>query len=352
MSYFFEKIREQLNKQYPFVCYCKPNSDVIISLLQNNDSLVSWNVSDVGFVFVSFDNEKRFIIPESQSDILYEKTNVSEFIYPNNRILQFDEFAKIEFETLVDKALFEIEAGTFEKVVLSRTEVIALNNFDIEVVFNKLVTNYQGAFKYCFYHPAIGLWIGASPEPFLKFKENKITTIALAGTQEVSDGQCRDWEEKEINEHKIVSDFIVNNLSKFSNSVIVSQPYNFKAGELIHIKTDIEALINYPFDIEPILNIMHPTPAVCGYPKAVSREFILKEEGYDREFYAGFLGEWNKDFQTFTQGNCDLFVNLRCMKINSLQATLYVGCGINKGSIPEKEFIETFNKSQTMKKVL
>jgi isochorismate synthase len=40
------------------------------------------------------------------------------------------------------------------------------------------------------------------------------------------------------------------------------------------------------------------------------------------------------------------------MKINGDKAELFIGCGINKGSNPEKEFIETVNKSQTMKKVL
>jgi isochorismate synthase len=40
------------------------------------------------------------------------------------------------------------------------------------------------------------------------------------------------------------------------------------------------------------------------------------------------------------------------MKINGAAAELFIGCGINKGSIPEKEFIETVNKSQTMKKVV
>ncbi len=352
MSYFFEKIREQIKNQLPFVCYCKPNSDTIISLLQKNDTLVPWNSSEIGFVFVSFDNEKRYIIPENQSDILYEKLQVTDFIYPKHRDFAVDELKKEHFENLVAKAVFEIEAGTFEKVVLSRKEVIALHDFDLEAVFSKLVNNYQSAFNYCFYHPKLGLWMGASPEQFLKIEENKISTIALAGTQSISGYQNIEWETKEINEQKIVADFIVKSLSLFSNSVTISKPYNFKAGALIHIRTDIQALIENQSDLEKIIDIMHPTPAVCGFPKDVSRKFILKEEGYDREFYAGFLGEWNKDFQTFTKGNSDLFVNLRCMKIHEKYAELYIGCGINKGSIPEKEFVETFNKSQTMKKVL
>ena len=352
MSYLFEKIKEQLKNELPFVCYCKPNSDTIISLLQKNDSLIEWNHDEVGFAIVSFDNEQRYIISESQSDVYYERVAVSDFIYPNNRVFKIDESAKTKFEDLVTKAVQEIEAGTFEKVVLSRKELIALNDFDLEMIFNQLLVNYPNAFNYSFYHPKVGFWIGASPEQFLKIEGNKIKTIALAGTQLSADSKNSIWEEKEIEEQQIVTDFIVNNLKQFSNSVLKSEPYNFKAGTIIHIRTDIEAVIENKSNLENIIDLMHPTPAVCGFPKEVAKKFILKNEGHDREFYAGFLGEWNKDFLTFKEGNSDLFVNLRCMKIKNNNAELFIGCGINKGSNPEKEYIETVNKSQTMKKVL
>jgi isochorismate synthase len=97
---------------------------------------------------------------------------------------------------------------------------------------------------------------------------------------------------------------------------------------------------------------LHPTPAVCGFPKLDAQKFIIENEGYDRTFYAGFLGEWNKDFVSYKENCSDLYVNLRCMKIEDQKAKLYVGGGINKGSNPEKEYIETVNKSLTMKKVL
>jgi isochorismate synthase len=35
-----------------------------------------------------------------------------------------------------------------------------------------------------------------------------------------------------------------------------------------------------------------------------------------------------------------------------IKAYLYIGCGITKDSIPEKEWSESINKSMTMKKVL
>ena len=60
----------------------------------------------------------------------------------------------------------------------------------------------------------------------------------------------------------------------------------------------------------------------------------------------------NIDLITFKLQKTDLFVNLRCMKIEEKKANLYIGCGITEDSIPENEYIETINKSMTMKKVI
>ena len=96
---------------------------------------------------------------------------------------------------------------------------------------------------------------------------------------------------------------------------------------------------------------MHPTPAVCGLPKNSAKAFILENEPHDRHFYSGFLGELNSSFSTNSRSS-DLFVNLRCMQIEDSKAHLYMGCGITKDSIPEKEWEESVNKSMTIKKVL
>jgi isochorismate synthase len=77
----------------------------------------------------------------------------------------------------------------------------------------------------------------------------------------------------------------------------------------------------------------------------------LENENYDRTFYSGFLGELNSGVTTDSVSS-DLFVNLRCMQISDQKAYLYMGCGITKDSIPEKEWEESSNKSATMKKIL
>jgi isochorismate synthase len=79
---------------------------------------------------------------------------------------------------------------------------------------------------------------------------------------------------------------------------------------------------------------------------------IEDNEEYDREYYSGFLGEFNIDLKTFKTQKSDLFVNLRCMKIDEKMVHLYIGCGVTADSIPENEYIETVNKSMTIKKIL
>src|SRR5690606_31528760 len=101
-----------------------------------------------------------------------------------------------------------------------------------------------------------------------------------------------------------------------------------------------------------IIKALHPTPAVCGMPKEIARDFLIQKEGYDRKYYAGYLGELNCNVEQNTNDESDLYVNLRCMEIEENNINIYVGCGVTKDSNPESEFIETVNKSSTMKQIL
>jgi isochorismate synthase len=73
--------------------------------------------------------------------------------------------------------------------------------------------------------------------------------------------------------------------------------------------------------------------------------FIVENENFNRELYAGFLGPVKGD-------NINFFVNLRCMQICGENAVFYAGAGIVEGSCPEKEFRETEEKMNTLRKVL
>ena len=77
-------------------------------------------------------------------------------------------------------------------------------------------------------------------------------------------------------------------------------------------------------------------------------DFILKNEAYDREYYTGFLGPMNEGENKET----NLYVNLRCLKFEGGEVSIFVGGGITSESIPEAEWEETQHKCQTMMALL
>lgn len=174
--------------------------------------------------------------------------------------------------------------------------------------------------------------------------------MSLAGTRKSEGNLDNEWEEKEKEEQKIVTDYILDNLKSVTQEYAISSPYTIKAGELLHIKTDIDGQLIEGASIKKVIDTLHPTPAVCGLPKFLAKDFIIDNEVHDREFYTGFLGELNVD----KKGNTcsELYVNLRCMQLKNDIAYLYLGCGITKKSDPEKEWCETVHKSKTMKAII
>ncbi|MEW5675685.1 isochorismate synthase [Flavobacterium enshiense] len=353
MTDLFLKVKTHQEQNLPFVLYCKPNSHEIIGLFQKNDHLYFVeDFKEKGFVFAPFDGDNFVLLPEKFLEVLTQTIAVSNTNDEKTVFYELDENAKEKFESLVENAVEKINAGYFKKVVLSREEKIDLEDFEVEKMFSRLVVNYPLAFKYCFCHPKVGMWMGATPEQLMKVKDFEIHTVALAGTKVNKGKEAVNWKQKEKDEQQLVTDFILENLKKHVSEEVVSSPYTATAGNLLHIKTDISAKLNDSSSLKDVLKILHPTPAVCGYPKLIAKDFILENEGYDREYYAGFLGEFNRNFATGRSDSSDLFVNLRCMKIKDKTAHLYIGCGITKDSDPEKEFLETVNKSLTMKKIL
>ena len=61
-----------------------------------------------------------------------------------------------------------------------------------------------------------------------------------------------------------------------------TEPYTFKAGSLIHIKTDIQAHLSNKENSFKVVEALHPTPALCGFPKKAAHDFIVElPQGYD-----------------------------------------------------------------------
>jgi isochorismate synthase len=228
----------------------------------------------------------------------------------------------------------------------------------------KLIQFYPEAFTYIWFHPEVGFWAGASPETLIKTYRSQLETMSLAGTKRVE--ESREWTAKERDEQQIVTDEIESALQPFVSRLNISETYIDRAGELLHLRTDLKAHYKNT-NFGDILKALHPTPAVCGLPKEKAFQFLQANESYDRQFYTGFFGELNmpretqRSARTKNQENqayksiartSNLFVNLRCMSYSDNTINIYVGGGITKDSNPEDEWVETQHKSKTMLKVL
>jgi isochorismate synthase len=345
-----ENLKEELNKcldrNVPFVFYRKPNSEVVKALIQNDASInFTAGLADSGFVFAPFDDrEKSYLI---------RKDNSVGFSFPCKRVenksigmkTESSKDAKMEIHIdLVQKAIDLINNSDTQKIVLSRKEIIHNKKINIFDVLKKLLNHYQQAFVYVWFHPMTGLWMGATPETLLEVKDNKFKTMALAATQSYKGTIDTIWNTKERQEQNFVTNYIQLKLKDLN--VKISKPFTIKAGSLLHICSEIEGELSSAEELYRLVNTLHPTPAVCGIPKEKAKQFILKNENYNREFYTGFLGEISSD------SIINLYVNLRCMKVNDTSINIYVGGGITKDSIAKDEWEETCIKSEVMKRVL
>lgn len=259
------------------------------------------------------------------------------------------------FPEIVSEAVKEIKSGRLHKVVLSRYEDFDLQQpFDALNILQSLAKKYDNAFCHLTNTQTYGCWMGASPEKLIAIENNQyFSTDSLAGTQVLADDtELMDvaWTQKEIEEQAMVSRYIIECFKKIRlREYEEIGPKTVKAGNLTHLKTAFKVDMDYtnsPMLGSTMLELLHPTSAVCGMPRELADEFIKTQEGYQRSLYAGFLGPVGFD------GNSDLFVNLRCMQLDEHTARLYAGAGITEYSNPEKEYLETANKMQTMLKAL
>jgi isochorismate synthase len=260
-----------------------------------------------------------------------------------------------DYKQLVQAGIQQIEEKILEKIVPSRFKEVPLpESFDLIQAFDTLCAKHPNAMVSLFSSSSTGTWLGATPELLVSIDSNsKFKTHALAGTLPYSpdmDVKSVAWTQKEIEEQALVCRYIINCFKKIRlREYLEHGPKTVVAGNVMHLKTDYEVdmkEVNFPQLGSVMLKLLHPTSAVCGMPLEASIQFLKEHEGYDREFYSGYLGPVNY------QNESSIFVNLRCMQLLDNKARLYAGAGVTIDSIPEKEWEETEIKMKSMLGVL
>lgn len=268
---------------------------------------------------------------------------------------------KEHFISLVEKAIQAIQQGDLKKIVLSRTMTLAeVDNFQPQEAFQLLCDAYPDAFVAWVYLPEQEeMWLCASPETlvFQDDEEGIFQTMSLAGTQSAYTPQGKLipevealWSQKEIEEQALVGRYIIDCFKKVRiREYEEIGPRTHRAGNLLHLKSEFAVKfqdIRFPQITTVMLDLLHPTSAVCGMPKPPAIRFLRQHETHDRSFYAGFLGPVHIQQQTH------LFVHLRTLRWKANQVTLFAGCGVTSDSQPDKEWQETTLKCRTLGNIL
>ncbi|MCM0042720.1 MAG: chorismate-binding protein [Algoriphagus sp.] len=258
------------------------------------------------------------------------------------------------FLHLVAKGIQAIEAGRLEKIVTARTKVIPLpTEFDLGKTLAKLLSSYPHSFVNFFHLPGIGTWMGASPEVLIETKGDYFYTMSLAGTQPAQgDNPLKSaaWTQKEIEEQALVSRYIVDCFKTIRLREYEEHgPKTVLAGNLLHLRSDFRVntqTTGFSNLGSVMLGLLHPTSAVCGMPRKEALNFLKTAEGWDRNFYAGFLGPVGIEQET------SIYVNLRTASLGREHALLYAGAGVTEDSVPEKEWEETELKCEIIGKFI
>lgn len=312
-----------------------------------------------GFVMAPFRRTEQtpivLICPDTRIDGEAENiANKLESILPQptqakgNDLSDTETDSKARYVNAFERFHSALTQGLFNKLVLSRKYIHQFNgNPSLGTIYTNACARYPRVMIYLCHTPFSGTWLGCTPEIILSVENGKGHTVSLAGTMPVINNiEPDEWNDKNKKEQAFVSEYIRRCLQEQGIRAEEKGPYTARAGEVVHLKTDFFFSVDETHRLGDLLKSLHPTPAVCGLPKAESYTFINENEGLDRRYYAGFTGWISPESDTH------LYVNLRCMEVCRNKAILYAGGGILPSSEVESEWLETRHKLGTIEHIL
>ncbi|HHE5697930.1 TPA: isochorismate synthase EntC [Citrobacter amalonaticus] len=256
------------------------------------------------------------------------------------------------FEEMVARAAALTATPEVDKVVLSRLIDITTDaEIDSGALLERLVA--QNPVSYNFHVPLHdgGVLLGASPELLLRKEGDRFSSLPLAGSARRQPDDVLDREagnrllasEKDRHEHELVTQAMKTVLRGRSQSLqLPSSPQLITTPTLWHLGTPFEGKANAGENALTLACLLHPTPALSGFPHQAAKQLIAELEPFDRELFGGIVG-WCD-----AEGNGEWVVTIRCATLRKNQVRLFAGAGIVPASSPVGEWRETGVKLSTM----
>jgi isochorismate synthase len=256
-----------------------------------------------------------------------------------------------EWAGAVAEAIRRIDRGEVEKVVLARDVVARADGpVDPRRLLRRLAAGYPGCWTF-----AVDGLLGATPEMLVRLEKGVATSRVLAGTLPrtaggSATGATLAGSVKDRTEHRYGVASVADALARHCGSVEVPDaPYVLALPNVLHLATDVSAVVADGSTSLGLLASLHPSAAVCGSPRPAALAVIRAIEGLDRGRYAGPVGWMN------AAGDGEWGIALRCAELDQVDPArlrLFAGCGIVAGSDPQDELAESEAKLLPMREAL
>ncbi len=256
------------------------------------------------------------------------------------------ETSNISLKKVVNRGIQLVEKGILEKIVLAnRIKIKFKNKLDLVEILKRLKKNHPNTCRYVWKRNSNDILFGASPEKLFSFTKPNLTLEALAGTiSSNSDFKTLLKSNKDLKEHNYVTKYLIKRLEvlkikNFKKSDIKVNSF----GDISHLQTLIFCKVENicPFEL---LKNLHPSPAVCGYPKNAALDWINTLESFHRGNYASPMG-W-----VDSSGNASFLLAIRGARYIEENIEFTAGSGIVSGSVLEKEIDEIKLKFESIVK--
>jgi menaquinone-specific isochorismate synthase len=202
-------------------------------------------------------------------------------------------------------------------------------------------------FPSCFTFVCDGL-VGASPELLVRRIGRHAESIVLAGTirrgatadEDAALEQTLLHSAKDAIEHRYAAESVRESFAAVAVDVAADeQPQLLRLANVSHLATHVEAWLGSPAPTALALaNLLHPSAAVGGTPRAEALDAIHRLEAAPRGRYAAPVG-W-----VDSRGDGEFAIALRCAQVTGDTARLWAGAGIVADSDPDSEVAETAAK--------
>ena len=259
-----------------------------------------------------------------------------------------------EWRAMLERAQAVMAQGDLKKVVLARVKEACFKTPPSPLLaVERLDQTYHDCYRFLFEPQAGHAFVGATPELLVSVKDGRARSMALAastgrGATTTEDEHLASEllnDPKEVFEHRVVSERLTERLGTLGD-VETGEIGLLKLHNIQHLYTPVSARLEAVKSVLPVVEKLHPTPALGGEPRDLAETLIGDLEPQPRGWYGAPIGFIGRDLDGAFS------VAIRSAVLQQERAWLFSGAGIVPDSVPDKEWRETALKFRPMLRAL